>query len=401
MEQARTATDRPRLEELDSLRGVAAFSVVLHHFTLIFPVMSATTLAVGAPFLVKLYAFSPLRIVSAGPAAVMLFFLLSGYVLSLAFLGGRRPLRYRTFLVKRVLRLYPPYLAAIAAAWVALQLAGSGRGDGALSSWYSGNWASKHIPVHDLIQHVSLVGIFDDRQLDPVTWSLAYEMRISLVFPLLMLLVRYARLPVVLLTCLAADVLGQALYAHGVSSTLSATWIYATIFVAGALLARHREALGRAWSGLAPASRAALGVLAVVAYTYQHLFPWLTSIHPFVIDQMTTAAGGCVFVVAALEAGVLSRALRTAPLRFLGRISYSLYLVHCIVLLTLLHLSYGRIPVVVLLLAGGVLSLVLGWVGYVLVEKPSIALGRRLSAPSGPGRPAARHAAPVEVTASS
>lgn len=64
------------------------------------------------PF-VYLLTQTPMRIVWAGGGAVELFFVLSGFVLSLPWLRGRRP-SYGEFVVRRVCRIYLPYIVAIA-----------------------------------------------------------------------------------------------------------------------------------------------------------------------------------------------------------------------------------------------------------------------------------------------
>jgi peptidoglycan/LPS O-acetylase OafA/YrhL len=92
----------PRFAELDSLRGLAALAVVLSHFTGVYLNTRHYT--------VFLYKF-PMRILLDGRAAVILFFLLSGFVLSLPY--RQRGLEYGTFLVRRICRIYLPYLGAL------------------------------------------------------------------------------------------------------------------------------------------------------------------------------------------------------------------------------------------------------------------------------------------------
>jgi peptidoglycan/LPS O-acetylase OafA/YrhL len=75
-------------------------------------------------------------------------------------------------------------------------------------------------------------------------------------------------------------------------------------------------------------------------------------------------------------------------MQFLGRISYSLYLVHGVVLLALVHVLYGEIPLVALLVAVWAVSVGLATLGEIYVERPSIALGRRLTRRTA-ARPAA------------
>jgi peptidoglycan/LPS O-acetylase OafA/YrhL len=73
-------------------------------------------------------------------------------------------------------------------------------------------------------------------------------------------------------------------------------------------------------------------------------------------------------------------------MQYLGRISFSLYLVHAIVLLALLHLFAGRVPVGVLLVALWPLAIGLATLGERYIERPSVVLGRRLTRRTVPAR---------------
>ena len=56
--------------------------------------------------------YTPLRLLVDGEAAVILFFVLSGYVLALPFIAGTQ-LTYGRYLVKRICRIWLPFAAAI------------------------------------------------------------------------------------------------------------------------------------------------------------------------------------------------------------------------------------------------------------------------------------------------
>jgi peptidoglycan/LPS O-acetylase OafA/YrhL len=92
-----------RFEELDSLRGLAALAVFFGHMYLVFNENLISKL---------LFEFGPLRIAVAGSEAVTFFFVLSGFVLSLPFYSNRQP-NYRHFVIRRVCRIYIPYIIAI------------------------------------------------------------------------------------------------------------------------------------------------------------------------------------------------------------------------------------------------------------------------------------------------
>jgi peptidoglycan/LPS O-acetylase OafA/YrhL len=59
--------------------------------------------------------------------------------------------------------------------------------------------------------------------------------------------------------------------------------------------------------------------------------------------------------------------------------SYSVYLIHFIILLYLVHLFYGRVPLLVIIVSCLVISLAASWQFYHFVEKPFMRLGRAVS----------------------
>ncbi len=112
MSETMTATRHSRrLHELDSLRGVAAFCVVLHHVLWLWKDEVLAKSPAPARGLIEIL----LQPISAGHEAVILFFILSGLVLSIPVLENGAQ-SYPVFLTRRVFRIYFPYLAALALA---------------------------------------------------------------------------------------------------------------------------------------------------------------------------------------------------------------------------------------------------------------------------------------------
>ena len=118
-----------------------------------------------------------------GPGAVVFFFVLSGYVLALPFYRG--PVSCPGFLARRICRIYAPYWITLAVAALACQLAPA-RDLPGYGSWLNATW-NRPISVGAVAEQTTLVDTSGKRLLAPVAWSLVHEMRISLVFPLLMI----------------------------------------------------------------------------------------------------------------------------------------------------------------------------------------------------------------------
>jgi peptidoglycan/LPS O-acetylase OafA/YrhL len=84
-----------RLTYLDSIRGFAALSVVIYH-------TNGWLDFTKDPFFHSSVPTHLLNVIFNGPSAVSLFFVLSGFVLSLKyFLKPNRPISYLEFIIKR------------------------------------------------------------------------------------------------------------------------------------------------------------------------------------------------------------------------------------------------------------------------------------------------------------
>jgi len=362
--QSASSAPPGRAVALDSLRGLAALSVVIHHCLINHPAFSDSS---GSYWWLKA---SPLHAVWAGHEAVVLFFVLSGFVLSMSFLGDPR---YLPFVVRRWFRIYVPYIVSVAVAVLAMTVAGHQ----ALpwpSPWYEHVWPA-HLATGDLTGHLALVSTFNPEPLNPVYWSLIHEMRISLVFPLLMLLVtRYDwrfSLPFLLLLS----------YAGGLANnpTPVNTLEYAVMFWVGAKLAQHREQLTVRYARLSRLQRLTLAVAAICAYTFSYWRSWGDVWTEGAVDDWAATLGASVFIVAALADPAARRLLLSAPVRALGRWSYSLYLLHAVVLIAFLGLLAGRIPLTAIFALTVVVAIAAAWLSYRLVEVPAIRAGRALA----------------------
>lgn len=116
--------------------------------------------------------------------AVILFFVLSGYVLALSL--GESPLsEWGTFIIRRVLRIWPTYLVVILSAAL-LAFATQHAGLTPPPGYNSPRW--HRLDLHTVLIEglMARIGI----TLDPIAHTLVHEMRISLIFPLILVGVR-------------------------------------------------------------------------------------------------------------------------------------------------------------------------------------------------------------------
>ncbi|GJH09210.1 acyltransferase [Caballeronia novacaledonica] len=368
-----------RYHQLDSLRGIAALTVVFNHYSQI--------------TLTRWLQHVPWRVIAEGHSAVILFFALSGFALTLQVTGESRP-GFAEFVVKRVCRIYIPYLFAVLAAYAAYCVLYrsnlSWTGEWVNEAWHAG------IDRHDLLNHIYFLIPFSNSTLDPVLWSLVYEMRISLLFPILIVVV--FAMPLWFSIALSA---GLSLAAFGyyfplhrtlMEASLRGEWIptihYMSMFVLGALIARYRDAIVSKLAPISPrwlfgALVISLALYVLVGSVNRHLIS-NDVLRGFADDWVVLPAVSGILIVA-ISLRPFADFLAARPLVFLGKISFSLYLLHCIVLLGVLH-YFGETYHGMSMLIAAVLILPVSIAGYYAIEKPSIRLGRYLSRSKHRGR---------------
>jgi peptidoglycan/LPS O-acetylase OafA/YrhL len=339
-----------RYVQLDSLRGLAACTVVLCHATNLLPAVF------DDPSRLWWLTQTPSALLRAGAAAVDFFFVLSGFVLVLPFLKG--PVSYPAFVFRRVCRIWIPYMVAMTVAV-------------ACAIWFhptpvSGlsQWANQPIAFPSgrlMLNQILLVGVYHSDTYDPVVWSLVYEMRISLVFPLLVLLLRLGawwRVLGAAAALSAAELVVERLPFWSGSEDLPMTLNFAALFVLGMLLARDMPKLRTLYGRLSPWTKALLWVTMLACFTHPvWLLPHSRLQHVPLYRDGLTAAGVSICIFFALSPTRFSAWLASKPLVFLGRISYSVYLYHAVILLSLVHLFYGKVPLGWLWAGTGLLTL--------------------------------------------
>lgn len=374
-----------RFEQLDSLRGIAAFTVVINHHLNVLPSIYDRTAYQSDQWLIGAIKYSPLHTLWGGHEAVVFFFVISGFVLSLPYF--KRKMEYTPFLLKRISRIYLPYAVAVCSA-IVLSVMFSRGGIAALSSWFNGTWTSP-ITFKVALNHFLLIGAFNNGELDPVLWSLVHEMRISILFPAVLYIVTRFQWKTAL--AVAGSCSGLSFILSGVCYRFASynpdfflTIHYVSMFIIGGLLAKRRDSLARRFNALSRASKFSLLAGGLLAYSYRWWFFHDTRLlHIEMIDDWAIAAGVSVFIIFALSSRKASSALMTKPLLFCGKISYSLYLYHSIVLLAMINILFGIIPLWQILLLSLAITMMVSTAMYHLVEVPSIKLGRRASSKDG------------------
>jgi peptidoglycan/LPS O-acetylase OafA/YrhL len=356
-----------RYTELDAIRGIAALSVVFYHFRIMwfFP-MELTGWRKWI-----MYGLNPLTL---GHEAVMLFFVLSGFVLSVPYLRGKGG-TYPIYLVRRILRIYGPYVFALG-----LAVAGAAVWHAPLGGnfWRDATW-SKPLSESLIVQHLLFLGNYDWAQYNTAFWSLVLEMRISIVFPLIFLVVNALRTGRALLLALSLSV-GATLVTHwhpALDHTMETVHV-AAIFILGILLAKNVASVSSWYGHLSNPFRLSLAIVSFVLYTWGHNARFLIRSY-WGVQVWLITLGAAGFVVLGLNSPIARHLLNTRIPRFLGRISYSLYLVHGTVLFALVHLLSGKVSVLSQLPIYLACSIILATVFCIAIEEPFTRRGRDVS----------------------
>lgn len=337
-----------------------------------------------------------------GWIGVDLFFVLSGYLITSILLDDAKGWgRLKRFWGRRFKRLVPAVLTLLLVLSLYARIGGPGlvpaqlRVPALATLFYGANWQQI------VAGHSYFAQFFSPSPLEH-TWSLAIEEQYYLAWPLLLGALLWATrrsttatrrrtlaAATLSLTVASAVWMGVAAHLFGANRAYLGTDTRAWELLLGGLLAILWPA-NRVANRVAPRSRlwstaAAIGILGVIAGASTAGGP-----PAWVWDGGLVAiavSGGLLIIGTVLApAGGVARLLSLAPVRWLGRISYSLYLWHwpAIVLITPENTSLSGTG----LLAARLAAMLTGaTASYYLVERPLRAMdwasiGRRLRLPA-------------------
>jgi peptidoglycan/LPS O-acetylase OafA/YrhL len=302
----RTAAREPYVAELDGLRGIAILMVMVHRM---FP------RAAGTPWPVE-----------AGWAGVDLFFVISGFLIAGILIDSREdPDYFRNFYARRVLRIFPLFYLLVGGMLIAFPLASHGAflEQSGSPLWYLLQLGN--VPE-------ALLGKDPPYWLAPV-WSLAIEEQFYLTFPLVVRLVEPRRLARVLvgvaIFALAMRLATTALVPDRERIQYLFTLCRLDTIAIGCLLAVIvRSARYARWRAKLPRLLVPIAITcaAILVVTELDRTTWFG--RTFGYDVVALGFGALVLLVLEHRDRAATAALRFAPLRYLGKLCFGLYLLH-------------------------------------------------------------------------
>lgn len=351
-----------RFTELDALRGIAALTVVFSHLRLL----------LTPPHQQITWKTSALLLISAGQEAVFFFFLLSGFVLSLPLLRGKKQ-PYFVFLIRRIIRIYGPYLGALAIALIGASIWHAPPGS---NRWENLTW-TQPVNWRLVVHHILFIGNYDWAQYNTAFWSLVIEMRISIIFPFMFLLVQRLRAAMSLVVACLCSIIATIIIARWpeMAQTMM-TLEYAAIFICGILLATYLDTANAWYQRLSSGARIVLLLVSASLYAFGHQLALMVRQQNFSLDLWLIVPGAAGYMLLSLNSQRISAVLNSVVPKFLGRISYSLYLVHSTVLFALVRILPNRLSLAVQIPIYVVASIFLSYLFCIALEEPCLRLGR-------------------------
>ena len=358
-----------RLGLLESLRGLLALWVVSGHVFV-------------RTFVPK--ELGPLGMLAQPVLAVYVFIILSGFVIF--YLLDQRKLSYGQFITQRFFRLVPLFLVALI---VSCMVLGFQTEILQRLPWHS-DALDNDIEIHQaaaaafwphfLVHAVTLQGLFDDvlryssYTLLGQGWSTSLEMQFSLVAPFLFALIAERRWS--LLACVFAALCALRFIAFGDAGFLGNQTGWFAVGIGSYYLYKHADDVridGRAITA---------GLFAAIFVLYVFLaHPWPLIVWACVFAVLFAEKHKAFSAVTSVGAAILNHPV----LRWVGTISYSMYLMHMLVFYAVAAVvltmapHIGKIPFLLIAwpsVIGGTIAV--SALTYWLIEKPGIDLGKRL-----------------------
>lgn len=361
-----------RFASLDGIRGMAILMVVFGHFV-------GSLGLLGRYSVYDQYFFStPLHIFFNETDAVIIFFVLSGYVMQVPLSSPEFEVKYIPFWGQRFFRLYPVHVVGLAFAILVHYFIINNE----MISLFNSQLVifSSYIPsIDDLKRELNplLPGLHTSKINAPL-WSLFVEAKISFIFPIIAICAKKLRKSEFL-------IISMAIWYLCVNSQYQ-TMQYVPMFLLGVFGAQHHEYLKK-YVPLNKYSQMIALILLLCAFEMRFMTGRISYLADNNFSQYSyhslTALATIALIVLSLCDGPAKKIFSNQILTKFGRITYPLYVIHFPVYLASISL-FGKIfsrrveVFVASATATLVVSLLLTYALHTIVELPFNRMGHRL-----------------------
>jgi peptidoglycan/LPS O-acetylase OafA/YrhL len=365
-----------RLEYLDSARGLAAIFVVWGHFIFQY----------GMQDKYGIVAFTPLRFFYNAIPSVSFFFVLSGMVLSYKYFSKNLAINYKEYIIARFFRIYPAFIAVLLLSFLIQHFLYKQIISTPPMAEGRDFWATA-VGIKNLIEEGILFSRLDgSSELVSQRWSLIVEIQISLLVPVMILITQRSIYWLLAFVCCIIIFFHEAFPA-----------VYFLHFGLGILIALENKEIAAKWLTLSFIKKILLFITGALLYNYRYMVPhWQHELIPneslsvitnneFII-KICEGIGATIILITLVGSLSFQKILNHRYLTFIGKISYSIYLCHFIVLFTItpycIHLLNNAGISNMLLVLFIALTVTTGFVIalstilYYVAEKPFIKYGK-------------------------
>lgn len=352
-----------RIDYLDAVRGIAALMVVFYHYF-------------GWHWGDSLH-FKLSCLLFNGSDAVSFFFVLSGFVLSYKYFHSDRPIEMKKYTFNRFLRLYPAFIFTVLINYMYVHRHDLGFDLDMVKDML---WLNQYQLWEELLMVRHIHNYY------PPGWTLAVEMGLSLLVPVFILAAQ-KRVNILIWFLPISVIMGPNFIS-----------VFAFHFALGMLLSYYYKEI-QAYDFKASkwySYRWLIYLATFLLFSMRHI----ERIYPFpsIYYKVTgilqldrfffTGIASFIILLIIMNGTKIQKALNWKPLHFLGKISYSVYLIHWLIVLAIMerwdkwvalfgdkYLAFGTMLLVAL-----VLTFSLATAMYYWIEKPFIRLSKKISA---------------------
>lgn len=345
-----------RLPGLDSLRGLAALIVVLSHALLLLPALgnAAKSGHSNSPLEISWWlAYTPLALLYSGGIAVYVFFILSGFVLSLPS-SKRLLVDWAAYYPRRLIRLYFPVIGSVIFSVSLILLVP--RVSGGDMGWWMGVHA---VDVYPLSAVREAMLLFGTGRYNTVLWSLVWEVLFSLLLPLYIIVGKWLANRLIIAVAGFAFLSATGMYL-GIGSLT-----YLPMFAIGVQLSIEIRTQDNRLNALVVQWKRTLAGSMLLLFLY------------FALRDVPYALFLCLISCAGIVVACVGWNSESRLMGWLGTRSFSLYLVHEPILVTFAF-ALGLSNLIWVWLLGGLAVILMTEFFYRFVERPSTNLSRKV-----------------------